>query len=296
MSTKIYDAYKLAQPYTLYQLNQKLDELRVEIQKIGIRSIREKALELTLYVYNYKCACGTEAIDEMIEKTDMNKHPEIKSCVWAWDKIWKEAKNEQWKAVYHYSRLRIIDKIKECAKSPFKFDYDYRCNLQIIPMKRKTLVLYFGNLEMQQYLESLPDFLTDYHYQDQTDKPDDISTYKWKQREKDWENAIGPDYIPCLHGFRAELFDIECLMTVYTPSQIDDVKFPTVNAQISAVREALPSIKNVGGYDENQSISERIAFTHSEPYIKWFNDSNKMIKEKCNFITNMDEFMKLMKN
>lgn len=296
MSTKIYDAYKLAQPYTLYQLNQKLDELRVEIQKIGIRSIREKAIELTLYVYNYKCACGTEAVDEMIEKTDMRKHPEIKSCVLAWDQIWEEAKNEQWKAVYHDCRLRIIDKIKEVSKSSFKFDYDYRCNLQIIPMKRKTLVLYFGNLEMQQYLESLPDFLTDYHYQDQTDKPDDISTYKWKQREKDWENAIGPDYIPCLHGFRAELFDIEYIMPVCTPSKIDDVKFPTVNDQISAVRKALPSIKNVDGYSEDHSVSERIAFTHSEPYIKWFNDANKMISEKCNFITNMDEFMELMKN
>lgn len=78
MSTKIYDAYKLAQPYTLYQLNQKLDELRVEIQKIGIRSIWEKAIELTLYVYNYKCACGTEAVNEIIEKTDMTKHLEIK--------------------------------------------------------------------------------------------------------------------------------------------------------------------------------------------------------------------------
>lgn len=295
MSTKIYDAYKLAQPYTLYQLNQKLDELRVEIQKIGIRSILEKAINLTLYVYNYTCACGMEAVDEMIAKTDRKKHPEIKSS--DWNHIWNEAKDEQWNAVYFDCFFQIIDKIKECAKSPsFKFDYDYRCNLRIIPMKRKTLVLYFGNLEMQQYLESLPDFLIDYHYQDQTDKPDDISTYRWKQREKDWDNAIGPDYIPCRHGFKAELFDTEYIMPVYTPSQIDDVKFPTVNDQISAVREALPSIKNVDGYDENQSISERIAFTNSEPYIKWFNDANKMIKEKCNFITGMDAFMKLMKN
>lgn len=294
MSTKIYDAYKLAQPYTLIQLNQKLDELRVEIQKIGIRSILEKAINLTLYVYNYTCACGMEAVDEMIEKTDMKKHPEIKSSYW--NRIWNKAKDGQWNAVYFGCFRQIINKIDETSKSPFDYDYDYRCNLQIIPMKRKTLVLYFGNAEMQQYLESLPDFLTDYHYQDQTDKPDDISTYKWKRREKDWELAIGPDYIPGRHGFSAKLFDTQYIIPVYRPSEIDGVKFPTVNAQISAVREALSSIKNVDGYDENQSISERIAFTNSEPYIKWFNDANKMIKEKCNFITNMDEFMELMKN
>ena len=294
MSTKIYDAYKLAQPYTLYQLNQKFDELRVEIQKIGIRSILEKAIDLTLYVYNYTCACGMKAVDEMIEKTDRKKHPEVESS--AWNRIWKEAKNGQWDVVYLGCFLQITDKIDEASKTPFKFDYDYRCTLQIIPIKRKTLVLYFGNAEMQQYLESLPDFLIDHHYQDQTDKPDDISTYKWKQREKDWEIAIGPDYIPCRHGFTAELFDTEHIIPVYNPSKIDGVKFPTVNAQISAVRQALPSIKTVDGYSENHSVSERIAFTHSEPYIKWFNNANKMISEKCNFITDMDTFMELIKN
>lgn len=291
MSTKIYDAYKLAQPYTLYQLNQKLDELRVEIQKIGTRSILEKAIDLTLYVYNYACTCGVGAV---IEKNDRKKHPDIESS--AWNRIWNEAKDGQWNAVYLDCFLQIINKIDEASKSPFKYDYDYRCNLQIIPMKRKTLVLYFGNAEMQQYLESLPNFLIDHHYQDQTDKPDNISIYKWKQREKDWELAIGPDYIPGRHGFSAELFGTQYIIPVYRPSKIDGVKFPTVNAQISAVRQALPSIKTVEGYSEDHSLSERIAFMHSEPYIKWFNDSNKMISEKCNFITDMDAFMELIKN
>lgn len=73
MSTKIYDAYKLAQPYTLYQLNQKLDELRVEIQRIGIRSIREKAIELTV-AFSARKAMKERFYHPFILLSEIQKH------------------------------------------------------------------------------------------------------------------------------------------------------------------------------------------------------------------------------
>lgn len=67
------------------------------------------------------------------------------------------------------------------------------CSLFPISSKR-TLILYFdGNnregLEMWDGLE----FINDYHYQNQCDKPKDISTRNWNKRRKDWDKVLDWD-------------------------------------------------------------------------------------------------------
>jgi len=52
----------------------------------------------------------------------------------------------------------------------------------------------------------------DFHYQDQEDKPDSISTQEWNRREKVWDSILDDDAIPAVSGltyeFHNQLFEI----------------------------------------------------------------------------------------
>lgn len=80
----------------------------------------------------------------------------------------------------------------------------------------RTLILAFGNIitqHMSEVLTSQEDDIVlfrntydieDYHYQNQTDMPDDISEEAWEKRCKDWE-AYMPSGIPARDGISIEL-------------------------------------------------------------------------------------------
>lgn len=87
----------------------------------------------------------------------------------------------------------------------------------IFPTKDdRTLLLTFGNIitqYMKEVLTSQDDDIVsfrntynieDYHYQNQTDMPDDISEEAWKKRCKDWETYM-PSGIPARDGISIEL-------------------------------------------------------------------------------------------
>ena len=82
----------------------------------------------------------------------------------------------------------------------------YKSSLLVIPCDSKLLAMTFGNSLLN---DTLVDNLNleDYHYQNQTDKPDDISSKVWETRRKTWHKAIGPDYIPINHRFEFHLVD-----------------------------------------------------------------------------------------
>lgn len=285
MSTKIYDAYKFTHNYSMYELSHIFDGLRTEIKDICNRDILQKVIAKTLYFYNFKQANGDNRVAEMVAKTD-NRYMHG---------VWKAVQEDKWRMVYVDVYMYIIDEISKCAKfSPFRSCYDYRCKLQIIPMETKTLTMFFGNPMLRNYLKSRPDFLTDYHYQNQTDRPEDISDTEWNLREKDWDKAIGPDYIPSQHGFAVDLFNTENIMPIFVPSKVEPVPLPDIEHQMHDIRDTLSSISDVKGYPHSNLYSDWSAFIQSEPYKQWVADSNKMIQEKCKLITDFNEFCELV--
>lgn len=292
MSTKIYNAYKFTHNYSMYELNQIFDSLRTEIKEICNRDILQKVIEKTLYFYNFKQTNGDVLVNEMVVNTDPKNNPDSKDCYI--HSIWKAVQEDKWAAVYGDVYMRIIDEISKDAKSPFRGNYDYRCTLQIIPMKTKTLAMYFGNPMLCKYLESRPDFFVDYHYQNQTDRPESISENLWNLREKDWEKAIGPDYIPKQHGFTVDLFDTDNIIPIFVQSKVKPVSLPDIEHQMYSIRNTLRSISDVQGYPKSQRYSDWLAFTKSKPYKQWISDCNKMIQKKCKFITNFNEFCELV--
>lgn len=73
-------------------------------------------------------------------------------------------------------------------------DNDFSCNCCVFPMsKGKTLILFYcESSEMTDFWKSLP-FISEYHYQNSTDKPEYLSTKDWSQRRRDWDRAVGYD-------------------------------------------------------------------------------------------------------
>lgn len=292
MSTKIYDAYKLTHDYSMYELSEIFDGLRTEIKEICNRDILQKVIAKTLHFYNFKQVNGDVLVAEMVTSTDPKVNPNPKNRYI--HSIWKAVQEDKWATVYIDVYMQILDEISKDAKSPFRGDYDYRCTLQIIPMETKTLAMFFGNPMLRDYLESRHDFLVDYHYQNQTDRPENISENLWNLREKDWEKAIGPDYIPKQHGFAVDLFDTDNIMPIFVPSKVEPVPLPDVEHQMQSIRGTLRSISDVEGYPHSKSYSDWSTFTESEPYKQWVNTCNKMIQEKCKLITDFHEFCELV--
>lgn len=294
MSTKIYDAYKFTHNYSIYELSQTFDNLRTEIKEICDRDILQKVIAKTLYFYNFKQAHRDVLVAEMVVSTDPKNHPDTQNRYI--HSIWKAVQEDRWNTVYVDVYFHIIDEISKAAKSPFRGDYDYKCVLQIVPMETKTLAMFFGNPMLRDYLESRHDFLIDYHYQNQTDQPDDISDAEWNIREKDWDKAIGPDYIPSQHGFTVDLFNTDNVMPIFEPSKAEPVPMPNVERQMRGIRDTLSSIKNVEGYPQSnlKTYSVWYDFMQSEPYKQWVIDCNKTIQEKCHLITDFHEFCELV--
>lgn len=68
-------------------------------------------------------------------------------------------------------------------------DLDTSCC--VFPLKNKTLILFYcENNEITDLWRNLQ-FIEDYHYQNQCDRPDNISNYYWKKRESDWNTVLG---------------------------------------------------------------------------------------------------------
>lgn len=84
------------------------------------------------------------------------------------------------------------------------------------PIKDKILVLSFGGALSRKYYDFLVNsqHFSEYGYWNNTDPLEDVSDKDWKQRSKDWELAIGEDYLPSNHGLSRE-FDCNSYYTFY---------------------------------------------------------------------------------
>jgi len=96
-------------------------------------------------------------------------------------------------------RHREIERTKQ--RDP---EIDFSFVLSILPLKNKILGIYYGENEkiINAWMNS--DFVLEYHYQNQSDRPKDISYEEWRQRKRDWDKALEYD-VPCMRGFMADI-------------------------------------------------------------------------------------------
>lgn len=247
MSTKIYDAFELTDRYDFVSLNKALINLRNEVSEICKAAITDMVVYKFLYNYyttllhSERCLAGRDEDD----KTILNSMLEG-SLKTAWGTLY----------------CNILYKIADNSRQSYPCSgYNFYCKLLLFPLEDKILAMYFGTPEIRRFIENHPMF-RDYHYQNQTDKPDDISDEDWSRRESDWEKAIGPDYFPLHHGFAVQLFDTENILPVFNPGKIKTITFPDDDSMIKRLYKTFD--KNIPGNEIEACIRDKITFIHSK--------------------------------
>lgn len=84
--------------------------------------------------------------------------------------------------------ITLLSYIFQCykilAKSFFINDFTHHLNITIEPKGDRILV--YPNIIVEEHRNILLTFLTDWYAQDQSDKPDNVTTRQWEMRCKDW--------------------------------------------------------------------------------------------------------------
>ena len=190
MSTKIYSAYKVNKNIDLtklmqinYQIKEQIVSDFVNRMSIGLaKTVIKITNNLESSAKNEKYS---ESIRTLITKMLNNENNYAKMgehllYVYLWDEFSAKVKDNP----------------------------DYSAKILYIPHNDDILAMFFGPYLYEKYIFDNDNF-SDYHYQNQTDKPDDITDEDWEQREQDWSEAIGPDYIPINHGLEFTFLDCQ---------------------------------------------------------------------------------------
>lgn len=69
----------------------------------------------------------------------------------------------------------------------------FNFTISLIPEKNGYVYGYYFADNVKEYFEKIEPFVEDYHYQNQCDKPDNISNREWNNRRKKWDKILGYD-------------------------------------------------------------------------------------------------------
>ncbi len=275
MSTKIYDAYVFDKNYSVAELNKMFVPIKGKIKEY-IKELYEKYVVKNFVFYlDYLQVVGKDEVESIWEKIEPYDYlKEHHKTIFGW--LLEEKYLNMCMEIY----FMFIDKCKD--KSLIWRNYD--SSIQIIPYEDKLLAMYFGNSEFIKFINECK-FLTDFHYQDQTDKPDDISEEEWKLRKDIWDVAIGPDYIPSKHGVNLKLSNIEAEDFAYIV-KMKKKYIPSMEERVNTVLEAIvdnPFVPINTNYLWNSFKTEK-----PEEYQKIIEDKKKEIRKKLKKITAHD--------
>lgn len=106
-----------------------------------------------------------------------------------------------------YAAGIIQDRVREIKKTRRRDPlYDFNFEVTVFPLTtKKALGMYFcDRREFTALIKSQPWFI-DYHYQNSTDRPDEISAKEWRKRSADWDRTLGSMGIPAQCGFTLDL-------------------------------------------------------------------------------------------
>jgi len=204
MSTKIYNGFRFKQPNLMVIYNQLLTFQDV-VKKASARHAQTLAAELATSVFDGRCVGRPVPWDKNCDAPPIAE---------AWAHIQQEN--------------REIEQTK--IRNP---SYDFHCEVTVIPASRRTtLGIYWCEMRNLARLFCEQPWFIDYHYQNQADRPKNITAREWKKRQKAWDEAIG-DHPPALRGFTMTLLD---RFSLYSAVAGDVMPFvPTWKTRVAAV-------------------------------------------------------------
>lgn len=101
-----------------------------------------------------------------------------------------------WEIIYElYKKAQEdVQKLTDYQRAYGPVEIDFRTNCIIFPpFEDKTLILFYCDLGVITKLWEELDYIEDYHYQNSTDGPEDISEQDWEKRSNDWDKVLGGD-------------------------------------------------------------------------------------------------------
>lgn len=240
MSTKIYNGYCIERNLSILELS----EFQKEVQKMMQDYIYERFCQLygkvvqnlvdklTTLGINARKEGNTiieNEICNLLSFTEKSLQAEIKDVI--------RGKKSKKKTICSYSNAdyytiesvayEYLCKRIEAAKILFeKSPYDLTSDICIFPAQEKCLFMAFGLadeffrtlLKSKEHAKFAQKWvLKEYHYQNQTDRPEEISEEEWEIREKDWEKALEHSCIPEKSGLMIHFFnDVTDLFEYYS--------------------------------------------------------------------------------
>ena len=293
MSTKIYNAYKFPKKLNLNELTETVLKNKTEITKKAQALYFINFLNIFIKLYDENFVHDDKWIDKENEKLESKivaNNTEIKTRITK-DLIVarKEIKENNLKsAVMNIDWMlnSLVEANNIYPNMPFCYPYNFNAKLLVIPYKSKILAMVFGNNILCQVLINNLELL-DYHYQNQTDKPDDISNKAWETRRKVWDSAIGPDYIPINHGFEFDLVDklnlnlIEIKLSknedILTKDFIDK-NILDINKRVKNLISSFDDYPNPP--DANAGYAKWIKYRQTAEYKDWEENKIKVLKKE----------------
>ena len=263
MSTKIYNAYVLDKNYSMYELEQLLKPVKENIKKMAIDMKKRWLMSKYFYYCDYLKVHGKEKCKERADKIKVED--ELSECK---KQIWEDLANESLQYLDLHIDWYFSERLQFCKRP--SLCNNYKALVQVIPLADKTLAMYFGNPDFFQ--ECNFSFLSDYHYQNQCDKPEDISDEEWDKRKNDWDKAIGPDYIPAKYGFTVELFNKEWDFGITNFKKIEKEFYPTMEQRIKRIIETFDEP------DCPKDVSQYLNYIESEQHKNWVKEKSKEVE------------------
>jgi len=87
----------------------------------------------------------------------------------------------------------ILDALESSNYNKWKFKPRMYFSVVIYPTKEGDIYGYYFDSDKKEFNDLLKPFYTDFHYQNNSDKPDDISDEEWKFRELKWDELLPGD-------------------------------------------------------------------------------------------------------
>lgn len=150
---------------------------------------------------------------------------------------------------------------------------DYKFEVTIFPLKGMTLGMYFSGVRELQAILLTSKGIKDYHYQNQCDRDEKVSSREWRQRKLNWEEVFkdGRD-APSQAGFTMtlseEYWDQMPCYGYDISGKLDRSKFmsfiPTFEERVKRVSETLTMRNNL----KFTKPSEWVNYHNSEKYAK----------------------------
>ena len=285
MSTKIYDAYRFRKErMEAAELMRLVNVLKKKVRNKARDKLVQEAVDLLVLLTDIRDVLGRERLMRMRPPAQKSASLTEKGMDQLIQRILSGGGMNK---CMDLSLLYLIskEKDKENARKDIGI---FSAKLIVFPIKDKTLAMYFGSPEFKSIIDGCG-FLYDWHYQDQTDRPEGVGKSEWNKRRQDWEEAIGPDYVPARHGLTSDLHNTDELWDIF----FDEVKpdsFSIPAKQIRAERLTDYIECPLPKPEDGCLPSEWMRFLRSAEYKEWKKQEATGLKDKLKDVRKKDIF------